>query len=178
MASLNKKRSFRVVAAYDSKTNDVTALLKDARFEIDALKGRVCQVGARAGSQLYRTQKCQRKQVRLPMCVSIMLQETTRGSQNKRYGYKVRIVPVKECDQPAGLPFQGTFSSSATKLAITEFDDLSMKKDTGKPVSKPTEKNTPKNTLTSTRKTLRKPVKKSSKKGHVDKIPESGSDDE
>jgi hypothetical protein len=112
--------------------------------------------------------KMPRKQVRLPMCVSIMLQETTRGSKNKRYGYKVRIVPVTKCDQPANLPFKGTFSSSATKLIITEFDKLSMKKDTDKPVNKTAKKNIAKKAPTSEQKTLKKAIKKSPKSSNVD----------
>jgi hypothetical protein len=55
------KRSFQVVAAYDSKGNDALALLKDTRLKIDATEGRVSQAGARAGSQLFRSQKCQGK---------------------------------------------------------------------------------------------------------------------
>jgi hypothetical protein len=47
------KRSFQMVAAYDSKGNNALALLKDTRLEMDATKGRVSQARARAGSQLF-----------------------------------------------------------------------------------------------------------------------------
>lgn len=118
------KRSFRVVAAYDSKGNDALALLKDTRLEIDSEKGRVCQAGARAGSQLFRTQKCQGKKVSLPQKVVVMIQETTRASAKKKYGYSVEIGPVKKSNRPTGMPFEGTFQTTPTKMAIEDIESM------------------------------------------------------
>jgi hypothetical protein len=117
------KRSFRVVAAFDSKGNDALALLKDTRLGIDATKGRVSQAGARAGSQLFRTQKClQDKKALLPQRVVVMIQETTRASAKKKYGYSVEIGPVKKSNRPTDKPFEGTFQSTPTKMAIEEIE--------------------------------------------------------
>jgi hypothetical protein len=128
------KRSFRVIAAYDAKGNDALALLKDTRLEIDAKKGRVCQAGARAGSQLFRTQKCQGKKVSLPQRVIVLIQETTRGSLNKKFGYSVEIGPVKKCNRPTGLPFEGTFQSTATKMEIKDIENIKSPKKSPKTI--------------------------------------------
>ncbi|GAQ92877.1 hypothetical protein KFL_011770020 [Klebsormidium nitens] len=117
------KRSFRVIAAYDAKGNDVLALLKNTRLEIDAKKGRVCQAGARAGSQLFRTQKCQGKKVSLPQNVVVLIQETTRGSTNKKYGYSVEIGPLLLESLPQAAFQTGLYivgSSRATRIYIDE----------------------------------------------------------
>jgi hypothetical protein len=117
------KRSFRVVAAFDSKGNNALALLKDTRLEIDATKGRMSQAGARAGSQLFRTLKClQDKKASLPQRVVVMIQETTRASAKKKYGYSVEIGPVKKSNRPTDMPFEGTFQSTPTKMAIEEIE--------------------------------------------------------
>jgi hypothetical protein len=128
------KRSFWVIVAYDAKGNDVLALLKDTRLEIDANKGRVCQAGARAGSQLFRTQKCQGKMVSLPQKVVVLIQETTRGSTIKKYGYSVEIGPVKNCNRPTGLPFKGTFQSTATKMEIEDIESMKSPKKSSKSI--------------------------------------------
>jgi hypothetical protein len=128
------KRSFRVIAAYDAKGNDALALLKDTRLEIDAKKGRVCQARARAGSQLFRTEKCQGKKVSLPQRVLVLIQETTRGSLNKKYGYSVEIGSVKKSNRPTGLPFEGTFQSLATKMEVKDIESMSSSKKVSKSI--------------------------------------------
>jgi hypothetical protein len=131
------KRSFKVLGAYDDKNADVAALLADSRLEIDALKGRPCQAGARAGSQLYRTRKCKGKKLNLPLCYRVMLQETTRGSACKRFAYEVLISPVKKCNRPTNMAFKGTFQSTATKMLLCEFDALKKPPAKVKAVRKP-----------------------------------------
>jgi hypothetical protein len=127
------QRSFRVIAAYGAKGNDALALLKDTRLKIDAKKGLVCQAGARAGSQLFRTEKCQGKKVSLPQKVVVMIQETTRGSTNKKYGYSVEIGPVKKSNRPTGLSFEGTFQSTATKMEIEDIESIKPPKSLPRP---------------------------------------------
>jgi hypothetical protein len=53
-----------------------------------------------------------------------MIQETTRASSNKKYGYSVEIGPVKKTNRPSGMPFEGTFQTTPTKMAIEEIERM------------------------------------------------------
>ena len=73
-----------------------------------------------------------------------MIQETTRGSTNKKYEYSVEIGPVKRSNRPTGLPFEGTFQSTARKMEIEDIESMKSPKKSSKTI-KATQK--PKNKI-------------------------------
>jgi hypothetical protein len=48
--------------------------------------------------------------------------------------------PGKKCDRPSDLPFKGTFSSTATKLALADFEPSPSKPSKAKAILKPAKK--------------------------------------
>jgi hypothetical protein len=69
-------------------------------------------------------QWCNGAAIKAPCSVFVLLQETTRGSAKKQFDYEVKVSPIKKCERPVGLPFEGTFSTSATKVPVKELVEM------------------------------------------------------
>jgi hypothetical protein len=111
------RRSFWVVKVLDKKCLDQSNRLQESRLEIDAAKGRVVQVGCRAGSALYRQLKVSAsRSTVLPFTAFVLLTETTRGSKRKEYAYQVSLHALPDNMRPHDMRFEGSYRTSATKL--------------------------------------------------------------
>lgn len=123
-AESNSVRSFRILGAFEmsqSSVVDRSSLLNGGRFLINASNGRVSQIGTRAGSMLYRKLRSQGS-IKLPYKVGILAEETTRGSRQKRYAYKVTLngLPLEKRASEQ-MAFQGSYKTTALKMKVDDF---------------------------------------------------------
>lgn len=113
-------RSFRVEAAFaGSCKTDMTHRVRSSRLEINSESGRPLQAGARIGSTLYKQLKAENTRTcKAPTVFYILLVETTRDSNGKRFAYQVNIETLKKGDQPTDLPFAGTYRTNVKKFPV------------------------------------------------------------
>lgn len=113
-------RSFRVEAAFAGSSKiDVTQKVRSSRLEINGESGRPLQAGARIGSTLCRQLKSEATRTcEAPTVFYVLLAETTRDSNGKRFAYQVSIEILKKGKQPTNLPFAGTYRTSTKKFSV------------------------------------------------------------
>lgn len=113
-------RSFRVEAAFaGSSKTDMTHRVRSSRLEINGESGRPLQAGARIGSTLYRQLKSEAtKTCRAPTVYYVLLAETTRESNGRRFAYQVTIETLQKEEQPTNLPFAGTYKTNVKKFSV------------------------------------------------------------
>jgi hypothetical protein len=113
-------RSFRVKAAFAGSSKiDMTHKVRSSRLKINGQSERPLQAATRVGSTLYRQMKSEAtKTCRAPTVFYVLIAETTRDSNGKRFAYQVSIEILKEGQQPTDLPFAGRYRTSTKKFPV------------------------------------------------------------